>query len=78
MEDKPLAEKLRMQEKEKLMIERTLAHLLNQSNIHLPKDVRVSVCCVCRSDDDAADLKAVQHRLLQLNVGGARPAICSE
>ena len=42
MDDKPLADKLRMQEKEKLLIERTLSQLLTQSNIKLPPDVRVS------------------------------------
>ena len=42
MEDKALAEKLRIQEKEKLLIERTLAQILSQSNINLPKDIRVS------------------------------------
>lgn len=43
VDDKDLAEKLRIQEKEKLLIERTLAQILTQSNIKLPKDIRVSV-----------------------------------
>ena len=40
MDNEPLAEKLKMQEKERLLVERTLAQLLSQE-IQLPKDVRV-------------------------------------
>ncbi|KAL5262069.1 hypothetical protein ACHWQZ_G007682 [Mnemiopsis leidyi] len=43
VEDKALAEKLRIQEKEKLLIERTLAQILSQSNINLPKDIRENI-----------------------------------
>ncbi|XP_063674440.1 putative leucine-rich repeat-containing protein DDB_G0290503 isoform X4 [Bolinopsis microptera] len=42
VDGKALAEKLRIQEKEKLLVERTLAQILTQSNIKLPKDIRLS------------------------------------
>lgn len=42
-DDKALAEKLRIQEKEKLLVERTLAQILTQSNIKLPKDIRENI-----------------------------------
>ncbi|XP_063674568.1 interaptin-like isoform X17 [Bolinopsis microptera] len=43
VDGKALAEKLRIQEKEKLLVERTLAQILTQSNIKLPKDIRENI-----------------------------------